>query len=57
MKKAITKRLKITKNKKIKRRALALGHCRSNKRKIQILRKKSLRGLKIKMKKVKNLSH
>ncbi len=56
MKNSITERIKITKKGKIKRRALALGHNRTKKRKIHLLRKKNLRDLKIKYKKLKTLA-
>lgn len=53
MKKFLTERLKITKNKKILRRATTLGHSRANKTSIQLKRKKHYRQLKINMKKLK----
>jgi len=43
--KSVTKRLRITRRGKIIRRAMALGHSKVNKRQIQILRKRKLRGL------------
>jgi len=46
--KSITKRIKITRTGKIKRRATALGHSRSNKSSKQMLRKRKSRGLKVK---------
>lgn len=47
MKKSISNRIRITKKGKILRRAMALGHSRGNKRKVQMLRKKNARGLNI----------
>jgi ribosomal protein L35 len=57
MKNSISDRIKITKKGKIKRRATALGHSRSNKSKIQILRKKKHRGLQMPKKKIIRLAH
>lgn len=45
--KSITKRIKITKTGKIKRRAMTLGHSRANKSRVQMKRKKRMRGLNI----------
>lgn len=53
MKKSVTKRIKRTKTGKVRRRAMALGHNRNNKTKIQKLRKKSERPLSIKSKTLK----
>jgi hypothetical protein len=53
MKKFLRERLKITKNKKILRRATTLGHSRANKTTKELKRKKHLRELKIRMKKLK----
>ncbi len=47
MKKSISDRIKITKGGKILRRAMTLGHSRSNKRQAQMLRKKALRILNV----------
>ncbi len=47
MKNSVKDRIKLTKRGKVKRRAMALGHSRVNKRRIQILRKKKERGLNI----------
>ena len=44
-KKMVTKRIKLTKNGKIKRRAMGLGHSRANKSRVQILRKRKKRDL------------
>ncbi len=43
--KSIVKRVRITKNKKILRRALTLGHSRGNKNTTQMKRKKQFRGV------------
>lgn len=56
MKKSVKSRIKITRSGKIKRRAMALGHSRANKRSIQMLRKKSFRNLNISFKKIKQLA-
>ncbi|MDP3725129.1 MAG: 50S ribosomal protein L35 [Nanoarchaeota archaeon] len=45
MNKAISKRIKITGGGKIKRRAMGLGHSKTNKNADQLLRKKRQRGL------------
>lgn len=53
MKKFLKTRLKITKNKKILRRATTLGHSRSNKTTKQLKRKKHYRKFKVSVKKLK----
>lgn len=55
MKKSAAKRIKITKTGKVKRRAMGLGHSRANKRRVQILRRRKKRGLKIPGKSIKYL--
>ncbi|MEK7479340.1 MAG: 50S ribosomal protein L35 [Patescibacteria group bacterium] len=45
MKKAISKRIKITGSGKIRRRAMGLGHSKTNKNANQLLRKKGQREL------------
>ncbi|MGC9046653.1 MAG: 50S ribosomal protein L35 [Minisyncoccia bacterium] len=55
MKKSIAKRIKITKKGKIKRRPPILSHSRSNKKPIQLLRKRKERGLNMKLKVVKKI--
>ncbi len=42
---SVRKRIRITKTGKIRRRAMALGHSRSNKRTTQMKRKKLSRGI------------
>jgi len=44
-KKSISKRIKITKNGKVTRRAMGLGHSKGNKSNTQKTRRKSKRGL------------
>ncbi|MEK7574176.1 MAG: hypothetical protein AAB514_01440 [Patescibacteria group bacterium] len=45
MKKSLSKRIKISKNGKILRKAMGLGHCRAKKSTTQRKRRKNLRGL------------
>ncbi|KKU98841.1 MAG: hypothetical protein UY32_C0013G0038 [Candidatus Jorgensenbacteria bacterium GW2011_GWC1_48_8] len=45
--KSVTQRIRITKRGKIMRRAMALGHSKSNKSQVQILRKRKSRELNI----------
>lgn len=52
MKKSISKRIKITRGGKVKRRAMALCHCRTNKSGTQKNRKKANRGLGINVRKL-----
>jgi ribosomal protein L35 len=44
-KNSVTSRVRVTKTGKIMRRAMALGHSRSNKTPLQMMRKKRSRGL------------
>lgn len=55
--KSISKRIKITKNKKVRRRARGLGHAKSNKRTPQRHRKKGERTLDTPHSKVRGLLH
>jgi hypothetical protein len=57
MKNSIGDRIKITKRGKMRRRAMALGHSRANKRKIQMLRKRKSRNLYTPKKKIARLAH
>jgi ribosomal protein L35 len=54
MKKSISNRIRITKKGKILRRAMAQGHFLAKKRRIQIKRKKQMRGLNFGKKIMKN---
>lgn len=54
MKDSISNRIKVTKTGKIRRRAMALGHSRANKRRIELRRKKGARGLNLPRKMIKN---
>ncbi len=53
MQKSVTKRIRVTKNGKLKRRAVALGHNKTNKTKTQKLRKRKARGFALKDKTLK----
>jgi len=53
MQKSVVKRVKMTKQGKLKRRATTLGHSRSNKSQKEYLRKKGMRNLTIKKKTLK----
>lgn len=53
MQKSIAKRVKITKQGKLKHRATTLGHSRGNKSQKEYLRKKGMRNLSIKKKTIK----
>ncbi|RJQ27774.1 50S ribosomal protein L35 [Candidatus Parcubacteria bacterium] len=52
-KKSVTKRIRVTKNGKVARRPMALGHSRSNKSGTQMGRKKGDRGLSLPMSTIK----
>ncbi|MFA6365299.1 MAG: 50S ribosomal protein L35 [Candidatus Paceibacterota bacterium] len=45
MQKSVSKRIRVTKNGKVMRRAMTLGHSRTNKSSTQLQRKKGMRGL------------
>ncbi len=56
MKDSVLDRIKITKNKKLKRKVPGLSHCRSNKETKTKLRKKKLRNIKISRKRLNQLA-